>query len=351
MCYDRYIDLTKASNRPMNKKLFGTMPDGTPIMEYTLENENFSVSIINYGGILRRYVAYGTDIVCGFDCLEHYLADTSQQGALIGRYANRIDGGCFTLNGKKYSLNCNDRNGTVHLHGGPTGFSRRVWTVTEASRSFVTLHLVSPDGDEGYPGNLTVDVTYALTRTGLAIDYIATTDADTPLSLTNHSYFNLDGCGNGDILDTVVTIYADEYSTLNERMIPNGHAPVAGTVFDFTAPTAIGARGMDFGGYDHNYILRDTDDMKANGHALTHACDADNGKLTLSVYTTTPCIQFYIANALQGEHPFKGGSMPTPRTAFCFEAQTEPNGPNRGEGILRAGDIYRQYTFYGVKRH
>ncbi len=334
----------------MNKKLFGCMPDGTPIMEYTLQNDNFTASVITYGGILRRYIAYGTDIVCGFDCLSHYLEDDSQQGALIGRYANRIDGGTFTLGGKTYQLNCNDCDGKVHLHGGPTGFSRRVWEVTEASDTFVTLRLVSPDGDEGYPGNLTVIVTYSLTRMGLSMDYQAVTDADTPLSLTNHAYFNLDGCGGGSILDTRVTIYADEYSALNERMIPVRHLPVANTVFDFTKPMAIGARGMEFGGYDHNYILRKNDDLKLNGFALTRACDAENGKLSLSVYTTTPCLQFYIANALEGANPFKGGSMPTPRTAFCFEAQTEPDGPNRGEGILRAGDIYRQFTLYAVKQ-
>ncbi len=335
----------------MEKKLFGTMPDGTEIHEYTLENENFSVSIINYGGILRRFVAFGTDIVCGFDNLSYYLADSSQQGALIGRYANRIDGGRFTLNGKTYQLNCNDRNGTVHLHGGPTGYSRRVWDVLEVGNSYITLRMISPEGDEGYPGTVTALVTYTLTKPGLSIDYCVTTDADTPLSMTNHSYFNLDGCGSGDILDTVVTINADEYSVLNERMIPVAHAPVAGTVFDFTSPMAIGARGMDFGGYDHNYILRGTHDLTLQGQQLTHACDADNGKLCLSVYTTAPCVQFYIANALTGDNPFKGGAMPTPRTAFCFEAQTEPNGPARGEGILRGGDLYRQHTLYAVTKH
>ncbi len=334
----------------MEKKLFGTMPNGTEIYEYILTNDHFEVSIINYGGILRRYVAYGTDIVCGFDSLDYYLADSSQQGALIGRYANRIDRGEFTLGDKTYHLACNDRGGTVHLHGGPTGYSRRVWDVIEATDSTVALRIRSSDGDEGYPGNLTALVTYTLTNIGLSIDYCATTDADTPLSMTNHSYFNLDGCGSGDILDTVVTIHADEYSVLNERMIPVGHAPVAGTVYDFTVPTAIGARGMDFGGYDHNYILRPTHDMTVAGYQLTHACDAENGKLRLSVYTTSPCIQFYIANALTGDNPFKGGAMPAPRTAFCFEAQTEPNGPHRGEGILRAGDLYRHHTLYAVTK-
>ncbi len=335
----------------MEKKLFGTMPNGCEVWEYTLKNDNFEVSVITYGGIIRRYVAFDTDIVCGFDSLEHYLADTTYQGALVGRYANRIADGSFTLNGKHYQLACNDGNGTVHIHGGIVGFSHRVWEVLEATDYSIALRLVSPDGEEGYPGQLTVMVTYALTAEGVTIDYSAVTDADTPLSLTNHAYFNLDGCGNGDILDTVVTIYADEYSVLNDRMIPVKHAPVKGTVFDFTTPTAIGARGMDFGGYDHNYILRSENGKTAAGHQLKHACDADNGRLTLSVYTTTPCIQFYIANALEGDNPFKGGAMPLPRTAFCIEAQTEPNGPNRGEGILRAGDIYRQFTLYAVKKN
>ncbi len=334
----------------MKKELFGIMPDGTEIWEHTLQNDHFTVSIINYGGIIRRFIAFGTDIICGFDTLAHYLADTSQQGALIGRYANRIDGGKFSLNDKEYQLACNDCDGTVHLHGGPTGFSRRVWEIIEATDTSLSLKLASPDGDEGYPGNVTVLVTYSLSEMGLSIDYCAMTDADTPLSLTNHAYFNLGGCGSGDILGTIVTIHADEYSVLNERMIPVSHTPVKGTVFDFNTPTAIGARGMDFGGYDHNYILRGDEGMTLAGFRLTHACDACNGELCLSVYTTTPCVQFYIANALEGDNPFKGGAMPTPRTAFCFEAQTEPNGPNRGEGILRSGDLYRQHTLYAVKK-
>lgn len=336
----------------MKETVFGTLPDGRTVREFTLENENFSVSLISWAGAIRKCIAYGRDIICGFDTLENCLADGSHQGSLVGRYANRIADGRFTLNGKEYQLEKNDRGGRVHLHGGAHGYSHRLWDVLTAGDDFVTFHMDSPDGDSGYPGHLVVDVTYRLLEDGLMIDYIATTDADTPVNLTNHGYWNLLGCGGGTVYDAKVMINADEYSPIDPvTMIPTGHAKVEGTVFDLRTPTRLGDRISDtFGGYDHNFLLRGTPTEECNGKQYPVAVVVEDGGLRMTVLTDQPCVQFYMANNLRGATPFKGGVKQAIHTAYCFETQTEPDGPNRGEAILHPDEVYRHTSIYRVEK-
>jgi aldose 1-epimerase len=335
----------------MEKAVFGHMPDGTPVYEIRLQNENFDISIISYGGAIRRFVAYGTDIICGFETLEGYLSDTSHQGALLGRYANRIDSGKFNLDGKAYQLDCNSGGGTVHLHGGFKGYSRKLWQVTDFDDAHVTLRMDSPDGDQGYPGHVIATVTYTLGAHGLCIDYTAVTDAPTPLNLSNHAYFNLNGCGSGSVLDTELQINADAISAYDEHSIPRGHRDIAGTPFDFTTLHPIGDSICDsFPTYDHNYILRGTPIEEVDGHRLPVAAYVKGKHCALTVYTDQPCLQFYIGYSLHGTTPFKGGAKQEPHTTISLEAQSEPDGPNRGEGILRPGETYRKTTLCRVDR-
>ena len=332
----------------MNKRIFGYMPSGEPVEEYTLTRGDFTACIITYGGAVRRFVAFGTDIVCGFDTLEGYLADTSHQGALVGRYANRIDYGRFTLDGKTYQLACNTGEGKVHLHGGNIGYSRKVWEVTDATDTRLCLRMTSPDGEEGYPGNVVVDVTYSLGERGLAIDYTAVTDAPTPINLTNHSYFNLEGCRGGSILGTSLTINAHAYSELNERMIPVRQVPVEGTPYDFRLPHTVGSRVHEAAGetYDNNFILTPCPPEEVDGFLLCPAACAVGEAIGMTVYTNQPCMQLYIGYFLTEDNPFRGGVAQAPHTTLCFETQTEPNGPARGEAILRPGEVYRHTTLY-----
>lgn len=336
----------------MQTSVFGTLPDGRTVREYTLENKNFSVSFISWAGAIRKFIAYGRDIICGFDTLDAYLSDSSHQGALVGRYANRIADGHFRLNGTDYQLEKNDRGGRVHLHGGARGYSRRLWDVLAAGDDFVTFHMDSPDGDSGYPGHLVVDVTYRLSENGLLIDYTATTDADTPINLTNHGYWNLLGCGGGTVYDARVMINADQYSPVDPlTMIPTGHENVDGTLFDLRVPTRLGDRIFDsFGGYDHNFILRGTPSETSEGRELPLAAVIEDGGLRMTLLTDQPCVQFYMANSLRGATPFKGGVRQAAHTAYCFETQTEPDGPNRGEAILHPNEVYRHTSFYRIEK-
>lgn len=335
----------------MEKRVFGTLRDGRPIEEYTLRTAEAEVKIITLGGTITRFWVSGIDIVLGFDCLEDYLADDSYQGALIGRCGNRIKDARFTLNGKEYILAKN--NGKNHLHGGLVGFDRRIWTVEHADSHRLVLSLLSRDGEEGYPGNLSVRVVYRLEGAALSIDYTAETDADTVCNLTNHAYFNLNGYGSGTVLAHTVTIAADRYTETDEELIPTGNRfSVAGTPCDFREPHTIGERlDGDFRGYDHNYWLVDAEPVEISGFRLPLVATASAGKLRLNVYTDQRCLQFYTANSLSGDHPrLKGGYKKMPYAAFCFESQEEPDSPSRGGAILRKGEVYRHRTVYEIKQ-
>jgi len=334
---------------------WGKTAEGEPVDLYTLANaRGAEARIATYGGIVvslkvpDRSGAMG-DVVAGFDNLDGYLKPGPYFGAIIGRYGNRIGQGRFFLNGKEYTLAKN--NGENHLHGGLRGFDKRVWAAKPLSAQSLELTYLSKDGEEGYPGNLSVTVTYTLTDANeLKIDYSATTDKDTVVNLTNHSYFNL--AGEGDILGHEVVIHADRFTPVGKNLIPTGELrSVAGTPFDFRTAKAIGERieqedeQLIFGGgYDHNWVLNRT------GSGLESAArvvDPKSGRV-LEVLTTEPGLQFYTSNSLDGTLQGKGRTY-TRRSAFCMETEHFPDSPNQPgfpSTLLQPGSVYRTTTVY-----
>ena len=341
---------------------FGTTDENQPVELYTLTNSRGSrVSITNYGGIVTSLWVPDRDgdlgdIVLGYDTLGQYLEGSPYFGAIVGRYGNRIANGRFTLDGVEYSLAVN--NGPNHLHGGIKGFDKVVWNAepyVEPDEVGLRLDYTSPDGEEGYPGNLAVTVVYALTnRDELRVEYVAETDRATVVNLTHHGYFNLAGHASGDILRHELIIAADRFTPVDEGLIPIGELrDVAGTPMDFRAPFAIGER-IDAddeqirvgGGYDHNWVL--------NGDAGTlrfaaRVSEPTTGRV-LEVYTTEPGVQFYAGNFLDGSNVGKGGVPYARRSGFCLETQHYPDSPNRSEfpsTVLRPGERYESTTVYG----
>jgi len=337
---------------------FGKTNDGAAIQIYTLTNsQGMEVRIMNYGGAvvsLKTPDRKGTmaDVVLGFDDLKGYLAKRTFFGVLVGRYANRIAKGRFTLNGVEYKLATN--NGENSLHGGVRGFDSVVWTPRQLPDGGLELTYLSKDGEENYPGNLKVTVTYHLTESNeLRITYAATTDKDTVVNLTNHSFFNLKGAGSGDILGHEVMIAADRFTPVDAGLIPTGELrAVAGTPFDFRKPTAIGARiGQDYEqlkigrGYDHNFVLN------GKGGAVRLAArvvEPTSGRV-LEVLTDQPGIQLYTGNFLDGTVTGKGGKVYSYRYAFCLETQHFPDSPNKPSfptTVLKPGKKFQSTTVY-----
>jgi aldose 1-epimerase len=338
---------------------FGRTPDELPVDLYTLVNDaGLAVRITNYGGIIVSILAPDrsgtfTDIVLGFDTLADYLLPQPFLGALVGRYANRIAQGRFTLNGVDYVLAQND--GPNHLHGGLKGFDKVIWQANlfeSGDEVGLTLNYQSVAGEEGYPGTVDVQVVYTLTNDqALKIDYTATTDQDTIINLTNHAYFNL--AGSGDILQHEVQLNADHFTPINETLIPTGELrPVMDTPMDFTQSTPIGARinqldeQLSFGGgYDHNWVLNNSDGR------LTLAAtvyEPTTGRV-LETLTTQPGIQFYSGNFLDGTLIGKGGHPIPKRAGFCLETQHFPDSPNQPafpSTVLKPGEAYAQTTIY-----
>lgn len=326
----------------MEIREFGILPDGTEVLQYILKTCEAEVRILNLGGIITDFIYDGRNIVCGFETLDDYLQDDSYQGALIGRFTNRIANASFSLNGKTYRVSANE--GKNSLHGGNVGFNRRLFKTQKAEGNTLVLSRVSPDGEEGYPGNLTLRATYSLDGSALTISYHATSDADTPVSLTNHSFFNLAGIGTS-VLDFRAMILADHYTEVGDGSIPTGERPsVEGTLYDLRTPRRIGEKE---GGYDTNFVLNKIGEDPTSPSLA--AC-VEGGGLTLSVYTTQPCIQFYTGCVLEGEPSFRGGVRKARYTAFCLETQAEPNAPNRGDAILRAGEVYSHTTVYEITK-
>ena len=345
----------------VKKAGFGRTADGQAVDIYTLTNRRGAEArVITYGGAVvslkvpDRRGRLG-DVVLGFDRIEDYQRQTSYIGALIGRYGNRIARGRFTLNGVEYHLATN--NGENHLHGGVRGFDKVVWKARPlASRAGAALELtyLSRDGEEGYPGNLSVRVVYTLTdRNELRIDYSATTDKDTVVNLTQHNYYNLAGAGVGDILGHLLTINAARFTPTDAGAIPTGELrSVRGTPFDFTRPTAIGARidaddeQLKFGsGYDHNYVL---DGRAGVLRRAAEVYEPTTGRV-MEVWTTEPGMQLYSGNYLDGSVPGKGGKTYPRRSAFCLETQHYPDSPNHPSfpsTVLRRGGRYRTTTVY-----
>ena len=348
--------------KPMEKKAFGTTPDGKTADLYVLKNKNgMEVSITNYGGIVTSIKVPDrsgkmADVLLGHDTLEGYIADKVYFGATVGRYCNRIGHAEFSIDGTKYTLAKN--NGDNTLHGGIKGFNKALWEAKDVSKGgepALELTYVSKDGEEGFPGNLTATVVYTLTsRNELKIDYSATTDKKTVVNLTNHSYFNLAGQGIGDILKTVLRIEADKITPVDSGLIPTGELKsVQGTPFDFRKPTAIGERinaddeQLKLGkGYDHNFVL-----IKNRPNGLTLAARAEepaSGRV-LEVWTTEPGIQLYTGNFLDGSIHGKDGIAYSQRTAFCLETQhfpDSPNHPNFPSTLLTPRQRYHTTTIY-----
>ena len=332
----------------MTKEFFGFTKDGREAFMYELKSTSCTVTISDYGATILSFNVAGKNIVGGFDTLDAYMNDDSHQGAIIGRVANRIAGARFAMDGKEYKLS--ENNGKNCLHGG-VGFDFRLWTVKEYSDTRIVLEYVSEDGEEGFPSRLDVTVSYTLSDTNLIIDYKAIPNGKTPISLTNHAYFNLNGFG-GDILDHRLVIYSDSYTEVGEDLIPTGNRPaVIGTPFDFKAPHLIGERIADTdGGYDHNFILSPTEHKEYLGKKLGLAAVLSGNELMLKVYTDQPGVQFYSGNFLGNGQDFKGGIKQVKHGALCLETQTEPNSINRGEGFYCRGEVYTHTTVYQVER-
>ncbi len=329
---------------------YGTLPEGGKAHLFTLDGgEGVRAAITNYGGIITSLAApdrHGKpgEIGLGLQSLDTYIARREYYGALIGRVANRIRDGRFTLDGKTHRLWV-DGNG-VHLHGGRDGFNRKLWKAEPGADS-LRLDYFSPDGEENYPGNLSVSVLYTLSGRDLRIDYEATTDAPTIVNLTNHEFFNLNGCA-GTILSHKLRMRADRYMPVDERMFPTGElAKVAGTPFDFNHAKPIG-RDMDGvpGGYDHSFVF--APDARGLDEWLAEVRDPDSGR-TLAMTTTEPCVQLYAGNFLDGTDSGPAGIPFRKHYAFCLEAQKHPdaiNHPNFASIVLRPGETYRQTTIY-----
>lgn len=345
----------------INKTIFGYMPDSAEIFLFTLENSNgFEVGIINYGGIIQSVLVPDsagnkTDVVLGFDNLQNYIEKNPYFGCITGRYANRIAQGKFTIDSMEYQLDLN--NGPNSLHGGFKGFDKQVWNAEEFTNDTlvgIVLTYLSPAGDQGYPGNLDVSVTYTLNNENeLRIDYQAVTDETTVVNLTNHSYFNLDDGGQSPILDHQLKIMADSFTPTDETLIPTGEIhPVEGTPMDFTSFKTIGEEiTVDYkpleiaGGYDHNYVLNNEEEGL---RLVAIAREPDSGR-KMEVYTTEPGLQFYSGNFLDGTFTGKNGAVYHKNHGFCLETQHFPDSPNQPgfpSTVLRPDEVYTSTTIY-----
>lgn len=341
----------------MTKQLYGKMPDGTVVEQYTLSNATgVKVRIITYGGIITAVETPDrngklANITLYRDSLEDYLAGHPYFGCIVGRYANRIAKGRFVIDGVEYKLATN--NGPNHLHGGIKGFDKYVWQASPIEGdgySGLVLKHESPDGDEGYPGKLSVTVTYTLNdQNELKIEYQATTDKPTHVNLTNHAYWNLAGAGAGDILGHVLMLNADRFLPVDDTLIPLGEPrSVKDTPMDFTMPQPIGSRiDQVEGGYDHCYILRRSPEEKL---ALAARVVEPKSGRTMEIRTTKPAIQFYTGNFLDGSITAAGGNISYEKHyGFCLETEYYPDSPNRPEypsTLLKPGETYHHITIH-----
>ena len=354
--------ITMTMQGEVSKAPFGTMPDGKAVDVFTLKDAAIEVKVITYGARLMSVVAPDktgarADVVLGHPDLAGYLADKGTYfGAVVGRYGNRLAKGQFTIDGKQYQVPVN--NNGQSLHGGLVGFDSKVWDA-KLVKDGVEMTLVSPDGDQGYPGQLTAHVRYTLRGTDLHIEYSATATAPTVTNLTNHAYFNLAGEGNGTILGETVMLNADRYTPVDSVLIPTGNLPaVAGTPFDFRTPHVIGERIEADNeqlkiakGYDHNWVLNGQDGQLK---LAAKAVDPASGR-TLTVSTTQPGVQFYTGNFLDGTLTGTGGQSYPFRSGMCFETQHFPDSPNHPSfpsTLLKPGQTLKSETVFsfGVQK-
>ncbi|MHC8410442.1 aldose epimerase family protein [Pseudomonas sp. Hz4] len=360
----------QAAGLSSEHKAFGKTNDGTPVEQYILRNSHgVTATVITYGGILQSLKVPDRngkfeDVVLGFDDVQGYQSGTAYFGATIGRFGNRLANGAFELDGKRYQVPLND--GSNSLHGGPQGFDKHVWKAqpnTGKDSVGVTLTYLSADGEMGFPGNLKTEVTYRLNEHNeLRIEYKASSDKPTVLNLTNHSYFNLAGAGNGDVLKQLATLHASHYTPVTGKLIPTGElAPVAGTPMDFTQPTAIGKHikadhpQLKFaepkqGGFDFNWVLNAMGDV---GQLAAEVSDPQSGR-RMQLYTTEPGVQFYTSNFLDGSVKGKAGKVYPHWGAFTLETQHYPDSPNQPtfpSTRLDPGKTYTQSTVLKFSAH
>ena len=355
---------TSESPVPMVERThFGTLPDGEEVERFRLQNTaGAEATIITYGATLVSLATPDRDgiiedIVLGHDSLDGYLEANPYFGSIVGRYANRIAGGSFTLDGETYTLARN--NGPNHLHGGLKGFDKANWEVEQiiedANQVGISLNYVSADGEEGYPGTLDVRVTYLLTEDNrLIVDYEATTDKATPVNLTQHAYFNL--AGGNSVEDHHLTLAASHYTPVDSTLIPTGEIrSVEGTAFDFRRGKRIGEQIDDDdqqllygGGYDHNFVL---DRVSGDLILAATVLEPESGRI-LEVHTTKPGMQFYTGNFLDGSITGKNGVQYGRRSGFCLETQyypDSPNQPNFPSSVLRPGEVYQTQTVFAFR--
>ena len=341
------------SQKTLDSSKFDTLINNKKVKLYVLKNKNnMEAAFTNLGGRLVSLMVPDqnkklTDVVVGFASAADYQNSSEPYfGATIGRYGNRIAKGTFKIDGITYQSSLN--NGANMLHGGKNGFQYQVWDAEQPNATTLILSYLSKDMEEGFPGNLKVKVTYSLTDNNeLKMEYEATTDKKTVVNLTNHAFFNLNGEGNGTILNHTLQIYANEYNPVDSTLIPIGIEPVKGTPFDFTNPTKIGARiendhqQLKYGkGYDHNYILK-------GKHAAT--VSGDKSGIVMDIFTQEPGLQFYSGNFMQSKNTFKGGTKDDFRTAIALETQhfpDSPNHPNFPSTELNVGDVYKTISIY-----
>jgi aldose 1-epimerase len=351
----------KRGTAVIEKNIYGKLPDGREVYQYAMTNKiGSTVKVITYGAIVTSLTVpdrHGKfeDVVSGYDSLQGYIHDRSSFGAIVGRYGNRIGKGQFILEGNKYQLTVND--GENHLHGGKIGFNKVLWSAQEVHDSTgpsLRLTYVSKDGEEGYPGTLTLSVTYSFTdKNELRIVYEGTTDKTTILNPTHHSYFNLSGSFNNTILDHLLTIEADAFTPVDKGLITTGkYLYVTNTPMDFRTPTSVGSRINDqfeqllFGkGYDHNWVIKHY--VKGKVRRAAEVYEQKSGRV-MTVYTDQPGLQFYSGNFLDGTAKGKGVTYQQ-RTGLCLEAQCYPDSPNKPEFpsvTLKPGEVYHQTTIY-----
>ncbi len=350
--YDKHSKDQEEKKMKISKENFGVIK-GQEVFLFTLQNTSITVKIINYGGIVTSILTPDSegrieDIVLGFDKLDAYVSGHPYFGAIVGRYGNRIAKGRFTLDGQTYQLSIN--NGENHLHGGLTGFDKVVWEAAE----FITdesvgveLKYHSADGEEGYPGNMEIKVIYSLNNANeLKIEYFATTSKATPVNLTHHSYFNLKGAGNGDVLDHLLKIDAGKFTEVDETLIPTGELKdVNNTPFDFRKRKSIGSDISETeDGYDHNFVLNNQGKLSK----VVEVLEPVSGR-KMEVYTSEPGLQFYSGNFLDGSITGKNQKIYHKHYGFCLETQHYPDSPNHPEfpsTILRPEEMYHYVTIY-----
>lgn len=342
----------------MTRQDFGRTPSGETAQLYTFTNaRGAQMAVSDFGALLVAVRVPDRDgalrdVVLGYDDVNAYLSGSCFFGAVIGRNGNRIADAKFTLNGKEYRLAANENGNS--LHSNPDGYEQRLWKVKETTEHSIALGLYSPDGDQGFPGNFDITVTYTLTEeNSVEIHYRGVCDQDTVANMTNHSYFNLDGQGSGSVEEQYLTLHADRYTpVIDSRSIPTGElAPVAGTPMDFTAPKKIGAEiDAEFaqlqytGGYDHNYVLN----KKGSGVEEMAVASSEKSGIRMTAYTDCPGVQFYAGNFIK-EHAGKKGAVYDKRGGFCLESQFYPNAVNTPEfpsPVLKAGQVYDTTTIY-----